>query len=183
LRALARAHWLKLEQAEAAAEQSAELAAAERYLQQAVQRESAAPEALLLAGHLHRVKAALAKQAKQPYADELSAARTAYRSAIHADDALAEAYVGLGATYLIADNGSKEAQVVLEAATYLLPLQTETAMMLAKVQLARGNGAQAVPALEYVIRWSSDEQQRAEASSALAAQQPNATPATSSSSR
>lgn len=167
LRALARAHWLKLEQATLADERTAEIGATERYLQQAVQRESDAPEALALGGHLHRVKAALAREAEQPYGEELLAARKAYRGAIRADEALAEAYLGLGATYLIEDNGSKEAQVALEAAGYLLPLNTTVALLLGKVHLQRHDAVQARPALEYVTRWTSDDGQRNEARTAL----------------
>jgi hypothetical protein len=91
-----------------------------------------------------------------------------YRRAIRKDETLAEAYVGLGATYLIEDNGSKEAQVVLEAAGYLLPLDTGVPLILAQIHIGRRNVADAIVALEYVIRWSSSAQQREAARTALA---------------
>jgi hypothetical protein len=146
----------------------AALAEAERYLQQAQQRDATSTEVLVVAGHLHHAKARYAQQANKPYADELAAARKAYRSAIRADETLAEAYAGLGMTYMIEDNGSKEAPVVLDAAAYLLPLNTEVVLALAQIHVARNEPAQAVVALEYVLHWSGSEEQRALARNTLA---------------
>ena len=157
LLALGRAHWLLAERGD---DFAADLATAKRYLEQAGKRASGSAEALALEGHVRRLQASSLAEAKEPFGDVLLSARKAYRAAIRADDALAEAYVGLGSTYLIEDNGSQEAQVALEAAAYLLPLDTEVALTLARIQIARSNTLQAVPALEYVVRWSKDDEQR-----------------------
>ena len=164
LLALARAHWLKAETGEDLPE---ELAKARGFLEQAQKRASASAEAFAIEGHLRRLQAASLAKAGEPFSDVLLAARKAYRAAIRADEAMAEAYVGLGATYLLADNGSQEAQVALEAAAFLLPLDTEIALMLAKIHIARESSLQAVPALEYVVRWSKSIEQRDAAKTAL----------------
>jgi tetratricopeptide (TPR) repeat protein len=145
-----------------------ELRLAARYLRQGSQRASGSPQALLLEGHLLRLQAQRLATSKQLFSEPLLAARGAYRRAIRGDETLAEAYLGLGNTYLIHDNGSDEAVVALEAAAYLTPLGTEVALSLGKVQLARNNARQARAAFEHVLRWSRNEGERTAATMGLA---------------
>lgn len=163
-----RARLMEAERSDDPARTRTLLAEAERHFTPAVRRGSDAAEVWALAGHLARIEAALARRVEQPHAAKLKVARTFYRNAIRRDETLAEAYVGLGATYLIEDNGSKEAQVALEAAGYLLPLDTEIPLMLAKIYIGRGSVPEAIVALEYVVRWSSNDQRREVAKTALA---------------
>ena len=73
---------------------------------------------------------------------------------------MAEAYYGLGLTYLIDDNGSEEARVSLEVAAFLLPLETDIALALGKILVKRGSVLEAIPALEYAVHMSADAKQR-----------------------
>jgi hypothetical protein len=165
--AIGRAQLLRAERSEPDA--AAALEQAERYLLRAQQRASADPQTLALLGHLHRLRAAQLRARNDERAGaELASARAAYRKAIRADEALAEAYYGLGLTYLIEDNGSKEPVVVLEAAAYLLPLDPNVALAFAQLQIARGNPLQAVPALEHVLSWSKRESNRAQVRKTIA---------------
>jgi tetratricopeptide (TPR) repeat protein len=165
LLALARAHWLKAELGQG--ELEAELTSADRYLKQANARASGLAEAALLEGHLQRRRASHLAQQQQPVAEPLLAARGAYRRAIRSDETLVEAYFGLGATYLIEDNGSQEAIVALEAAAYLAPLGTEIALSLGQLHNQRKNALQALPAFEYVLRWTQNDAQREAAQNAI----------------
>jgi hypothetical protein len=168
--ALARA---RLATAQTAPDQAAQTALqeAERLLESAKASPAAATDAETLAieGHILRVKAErLTASGDASAADVLKRSRTAYRKAIRTDETIAEAYQGLGATYLIADNGSQEPQVVLEAAAYLLPLDPNVAWTLAQLHVARGNSLQAIPALEHILRWCKDESDRAKVIAAIA---------------
>jgi tetratricopeptide (TPR) repeat protein len=166
LRGLARAHWLRAERAKD--DPTTELQQAQRYLDQAQKIDPNHPEALVLEGHLLRLTAAqLRKRDAAAGTEALARARKSYRKAIHGDDALAEAYYGLGLTYLVEDNGSEEAIAALEVAAFLLPLEAEIAWLVAQLHIHRGNALQAIQPLEYVLRWSQDEQQRAKARTAL----------------
>jgi tetratricopeptide (TPR) repeat protein len=161
LAAMARAYWLRAERAPA--DQAAPmLRDAERYLSRARQAASADPEILAIEGHIRRMSANDLKARDGDAAEQIKLARSAYRKAIRADETLAEAYYGLGLTYLIEDSGSKEPEVVLEAAAYLLPLDPHIALAFAQLQIQRGNALTAVPALEYVLRWSKSEEVRAQ---------------------
>lgn len=117
----------------------AELDEAARLLEQAAVLGVRDPEMYALTGHLHRERAFLAKQHGDEFvmAAELLASRKAYRRAIRLDNRTAEAYHGLGKTYLIDDSGSKEAVVVLEEAAYLLPASTAVPLDLARVLIRR----------------------------------------------
>jgi len=165
LLALGRAHWLRAATGQGDVE--AELISAERYAQQANARASGTAEGLLLEGQLGSLRTKRLWEQKQPFAEPLLATRKALRQAIRKDETLAEAYFALGSTYLIDDNGSDEAIVALEAAAYLAPLGTEIALALGKVHLQRKSALQALPAFEYVLRWTHDDAQRKAAQSAI----------------
>jgi tetratricopeptide (TPR) repeat protein len=154
--ALARAHWQKAEATEGASA-TTELTAAESYLEQARPLAAADPEVLAVEGHIRRLQAkALRASGAEGVADRIALARKAYRTAIKLDEALAEAYFGLGLTYLIDDNGSEEGQAALEVAAFLLPLEASIALSLGELQVRRGNLLQAVPALQYALLRSKD---------------------------
>lgn len=166
MRSLARAHYLKAKLGQADAPQ--ETQQAEQLLQQSRKLAPDDPEGFVLEGHLQRLAAERLQPTDADAAlEQVTAARKAYRKAIRADEALAEAYLGLGATYLLADNGSEEAVAALEVAAFLLPLETEHALDLGRIQLKRENMLQAIPPLEYVVRWSQDQVVRAEARGVL----------------
>jgi hypothetical protein len=167
LAALARAQLLRAEGDEPDA--AAALQQAERYLARAQQSAGTDAQTQALVGDLHRLRARQLKaRSEDGVSAELTSSRAAYRKAIRADDALAEAYYGLGLTYLIEDGTSQEPVVVLEAAAYLLPLDPHIALAFARLQIARGNPLQAVPALEHVLRWSKHERDRAHVRKAIA---------------
>jgi len=167
LAALARAHWRRAEQSAGEAALTA-LQQAEQYLERARRLGSQDSEVSTLEGHVRRLRATHWKASGNAAAgEELLRARKAYRKAIRADETIAEAYYGLGASYLIEDNGSQEPVVVLEAAAYLLPLEPGVAWALAQLHIARGNPVQAGPALEHILRWSKNEEQLAKAHAAI----------------
>jgi hypothetical protein len=139
------------------------IATAERLVDAARKRGGESPEVLVLDGHLHVARAELAVGDRDAAEREILLARTAYRTAIRGDEALAEAYWALGRTYLTHDTGSEEAVVVLEAAGYLLPVFTAIPWTLARIRIARGEAAAAVAPLQYVLRWSRSLEQRAKA--------------------
>jgi hypothetical protein len=145
----------------------ADLSAAERYLEQARARSSGSAAAFLLEGELRALRTARLVAQKQPFAEELLAARKAFRQAVRADETMTEAYVGLGKTYLIDDSGSEEPIVALEAAAYLAPLATDIALTLGKIHLQRKSALQALQAFEYALRWSHGERQRQAAQSGI----------------
>jgi hypothetical protein len=177
LGALARAHVLRAtgkkqqesdddDKAERATSGSAEfeLQRAEHYLERARKLVPDDAELLAITGHLHRTRAELLHESAPTEAEQqLKLSRSAYRKAIRRDESLPEAYVGLGLSYLIEDTGTVEPVVVLETAAYLLPLDTDVALALAKVHIQRGNHVQALPPLEYAMRWSHEEEARAAA--------------------
>jgi hypothetical protein len=165
LLALGRAHLARARAGQPDAE--AELSTVERYLEQARARSSGAAGALLLEGQLRALRTARLVEQKQPFAEQLIAARKAFRQAIRADETLTEAYVGLGKTYLIDDSGSEEPIVALEAAAYLAPLATDIALTLGKIHLQRKSALQALQAFEYALRWSHDDAQRQAAQSGI----------------
>ena len=74
---------------------------------------------------------------------------------------------GWASTYLLDDTGSEEARVSLEAAAYLLPLETDIGLALGKILAGRGSILEAIPAFEYVLRWSPSTEQRDEARAEL----------------
>ncbi len=166
LRALARAHWDKAERAEDDAVRM-EIEQAEKYLQQAQKLEPDQVEGLAIEGHIQRVRASRLASDAASRSDAVKRARKAYRKAIKADEAMGEAYFGLGLTYLIEDNGSEEARVSLEVAAFLLPLETGIGLALGKILVGRGSLLEAIPALEYVLRWSPSATQRDEARAEL----------------
>jgi hypothetical protein len=165
LLALARAHWLRAIANPGGAE--ADLSSAERYVQQANARASGTAEGLLLEAQLSWQRTQRLAEQKQPFAERLLATRKSFRQTIRKDETLAEAYYGLGSTYLLDDNGSDEAIVALEAAAYLSPLATEIALALGRIHVQRKSALQALAAFEYVLRWSRDDEQRKSAQSAL----------------
>lgn len=170
LAALARAEVMTAQNAQDGAAAQGALKRAEELLAQAQTiAADPEPETLAIDGHVQRLTAELATARGEAVAAAaaLERARASYRRAIRRDETIAEAYYGLGATYLIEDNGSKEAQVVLEAAAYLLPLDTNVAWTLAQLHIARGNSLQAIPALEHVLRWSKDDASRAKVTAAI----------------
>ncbi|MDD9968962.1 MAG: hypothetical protein OXR73_22160 [Myxococcales bacterium] len=166
LAALARAHWARAVRTERAGDASSASAPAPTeedtkkamaYLTRALRAPAgpgAAAYVAVVEGNIltSRAMSQLAggdSEAKQT----LLRARKAYRRAIKTDEALAEAYVGLGNTYLVADNGSNEPIVVLEAAAYLLPLSAEVPIALAQLRMLRGQYAEAVAPLRYAVAW------------------------------
>lgn len=164
--ALARAHSRKAEAGGDGAD--AALAKADEYLKSAERLAADDPARLAVLGDVHRLRARALRAAGDAAAtEELKRARSAYRKAVHKDDSLAEAFYGLGLTYLIEDDGAEEAQVVLEGAAYLLPLETQVAAALGSLQLARGNYLQAIAPLEYVLDWTKNDKQREAARKAL----------------
>jgi tetratricopeptide (TPR) repeat protein len=172
LGALARAHVLnargRIGQSDdghaVAALAESDLLQAESYLKRARELAPDDAEVLAVVGLLHLTRAELLREHDPSGVEEqLKLARNAYRKAVRRDESLAEAYVGLGLTYLIKDTGTVEPVVVLETAAYLLPLDTLVARALAQVHIQRGDSLQAVPALEYAMRWSHDEKARAAA--------------------
>jgi Flp pilus assembly protein TadD len=152
---------------------------ARRYLDQAIAIAPDNPEVLTLDGHLRSEAAAALFKAGKLGTVELEAARNAYRRAIHRDDTAAEAYYGLGVTYLIQDSGAQEAVVVFEEAAYLLPLETGISMDLARLYIGRKDSPKAIAALEDVEHWSKSEPMVAAAKKlhALLNNAPNAPPA------
>ena len=166
LRALARAHWEKAQELEGDAVR-VEIEQAEKHLQQAQKAEPDSAEGLALEGHLLRLRAARITPDAASRSEALLGARKAFRKAIKADEVLAEAYYGLGLTYLVEDNGSEEARVSLEAAAYLIPLETDIGLALGKILAGRGSILEAIPAFEYVLRWSPSTEQRDEARAEL----------------
>jgi tetratricopeptide (TPR) repeat protein len=142
LASLARFH---LRKAEANDASQAEIAQAERFVAQLTRLAPHAAETRVLQGDLHRARAGRRKAAVQ---DEISRARTAYRQAIRRDELRADAYYGLGLTYLIDDNGSKEGTVVLEAAAVLRPSLVEVPLALARLHIDRGQSSEAIAVLE-----------------------------------
>jgi len=164
LLSLARAHYLRSRaRGVTAADARAELASAAQGLVLARQAKGDETAILTLEGQLLRRRAELDLADRKPYGDELQGARKAYRKAIHRDEGASEALLGLGLSYQLADNGSEEAQVALEAAAYLLPLDAEVALAMAELQIGREHNLQALPALEYALRWTRDPDQRARA--------------------
>ena len=166
--ALARAH---ARRAEAGGEgAAAALAKADEYVQSTARMAPDDAERLAVEGDVHRLKAiALRAVGDTAATDELKKARSAYRKAVHRDDTQADALFGLGLTYLIDDDGGEEGQVALEGAAYLLPLDTQVAVALGSLQLARGNQLQAIAPLQYVLDWSKNDKQREQAKQALEA--------------
>jgi tetratricopeptide (TPR) repeat protein len=164
--ALARAHARK---AEAGGEESdASLAKAAEYAESAERLAPDDPERFAVVGDVHRLRAhGLRVVGDAAALDELKKARSAYRKAVHRDDTQADALFGLGLTYMIEDDGAEEAQVALEGAAYLLPLDTQVAATLGALQLLRGNHLQAIAPLQYVLDWSKNDKQRAAAKAAL----------------
>jgi hypothetical protein len=106
-----------------------------------------------LAGHYHRVRAGLVTPPGGADAQaEVTLARRAYRHALRRDDTLAEAYLGLGLTYLLVDDGSPEAPNVLEAAYMLRPGKCETNAALGKLLVSREQASAATPYQTYLAR-------------------------------
>ena len=166
-RALARAHWTKAERSEDDAAVRTELEQAEKYLQQAQKILASDPEGLAIEGHILRLRASRLAADAAARSETVVRARKAYRKAIKANEELAEAYYGLGLTYLVDDNGSEEARASLEVAAFLLPLETGIGLALGKILVGRGSLLEAIPALEYVLRWSGSTEQRDEARAEL----------------
>jgi tetratricopeptide (TPR) repeat protein len=156
--ALARIHVAKVERAESQAA-DADLQQAEDYLQRARALAPDSPERFAIAGHIALFKADRAQDAgdEGTAEAELVKARTAYRKAIRAEETLVEAYFGLGVSYLIRDTGSEEAQVVLEAAAYLVPLAVNVALALGQLHVQRNDAKAARPVLEHVVLWGGDD--------------------------
>jgi hypothetical protein len=164
LASLARAHWMRAETDGA----EIELGHAQVYLERAMKRAPNDPELFALAGHIARLKAIRVRARDAGAAGrEIARARTNYRKAIRADETLSEAYFGLGETYLIDDTGSAEAETVLEAAAFLLPLDTEVVWDLAQLYAHRGHPDKAIAAFEYVLHWAQSDKQRESARAAL----------------
>ena len=148
---------------------TAETQQARRYLSRAKQLAGDRPGVLALEGDVLQTEAKAQWNSDSVAAkSKLLDAREAYRQAIRAGETFANAYYELGTTYLIDDNGSKEAQVVLEAAAYILPLDTDIPWALARVHLQRKQGAEAIPVLERVLFSAHSGQHRAAAAAALA---------------
>jgi tetratricopeptide (TPR) repeat protein len=168
LASLARLHLMRSDR-KAAGEAAAAFAEAERYLEVAQGIAPKLAEVLVLEGHLHRVRAGqITDVTARERSAELKSARKAYRAAIRTDETSTDAYFGLGMTYLLEDNGSEEATVVLEAAAALVPQATAVRSALAAVYLQRGHASEAVAPLEYVVRFSKDVAERKAAQDALA---------------
>jgi tetratricopeptide (TPR) repeat protein len=168
LAASARAHFMKARIAKEAAQQE-EMVSGKKLLDRAAAIAPNDAEVLALDAYLHHARAAYLQQHQGDWAAELGAARTAYRKAIRRDETIAEAYAGLGLTYLIEDAGtSQEPQVVLEAAAFLLPLETSIALTLGEIHARRNHPVEAIPALEYTLRWSKRPKERDAASKLLA---------------
>lgn len=55
------------------------------------------------------------------------------------------------------DDGAEEGQVAFEAAAFLVPLEPQIALFLAKLHLQRKQPAQAIPPLEHVLLWGGPE--------------------------
>jgi tetratricopeptide (TPR) repeat protein len=119
------------------------------------------PEADDLLGDLYLSRARRLQRANDPgHAAALKLARKAYRRAIRADETHAPAYYGLGRTYLVDDNGSKEPLVVLETAGYLVPSAVEVPLTLAAILIERGEHAAAEAPTRYVLRWAKNPRLR-----------------------
>jgi tetratricopeptide (TPR) repeat protein len=158
---LSRAHWMMAVNASAddkhPEQVEAEFAKAQRDLAEALRLAPDDPAALVMQGHVHRAIAQATRAHDSARSDEeLGRARAAYRKAIRLDETRVEAYQGLGATYLVADNGSQEAIVALEAAAYLLPGNPDVAMTMARVRGSRGHFEEALAAVEYALHWSNN---------------------------
>lgn len=164
--ALARAHWDHAQQLREDGESPGERDAAElasthvdkalTFVKEAHRLASGddsgrAVAALVWADILAGQAAAQVARGEAAGSETLSEARKAYRRAIELDDALAEAYLGLGLTYLAQDNGSKEPIVALEAASYLAPRAARVSIALARLRMARGQYSMALAPLHYVI--------------------------------
>lgn len=137
----------------------ADLSQAQLYLHRAQELVPDSAERFATEGSIHSFKARLAMDAgdQTQARSELAEARRAFRKAIHRDETLALAYVGLGTTYLVDDDGAEEGQVVLEAAAYLVPLEPWIALLLAKLHIQRKQHAQAIAPLEHVLLWGRPE--------------------------
>lgn len=160
LGALARVHLVRAKAlVKSNADPSAELSAAEGYLRRADALAPGSAERLSIRGHYHALKALVAAAAhdESKVKSEVAAARAAFRKAVHKDEALADAYLGLGASYLILDDGAEEGQVAFEAAAYLVPLESQIALFLAKLHLQREQPALAIPPLQHVLLWGGPE--------------------------
>ncbi|MGD8860435.1 MAG: hypothetical protein PVI30_10530 [Myxococcales bacterium] len=177
--ALARAHLMRAQReahtagggdAEAAGKpQPAILDEALGHVEAALALEPDEPEVRVVEGHVLAMRAALQKgRDVEAAAASLGRARNAYRRAIKADEGMAEAYFGLGQTYLVADSGSKEAVVVLEAAAYLVPLAAPVAFTLAQVRMQREQFPEAIAPLQYAARWAKQPGLQAAAQELLA---------------
>jgi hypothetical protein len=165
--ALARAQWLLAEREDKG--RDAALKEARSLLERADKLAADDAERLAVLGHLELFEARMLAEGEQPGVEEaIARARGAYRQAIRKDELLAEAYFGLGLSYVLADTGSEEAVVVLETAAYMLPLDTNIPLAYARIQFARGRQIQSVLAAEYVLRWSKSEEQREAARGLLA---------------
>lgn len=163
--ALGRAHWrAALQAARDSDDPKPHLRQAEDALERAALLSPKHPELLNVRGHLLSLRADLAvtDQRMDDAHEALNQARRAYRLAIRGDQGLAEAYYGLGATYLRHDNGSKEAVVVLQEAQYLLPLAPRVAMSLAQLLIAREEYKQALAPLRYLRAFRRDPETQAE---------------------
>ena len=160
MRALARAHLMRAEH-DPEAEFGNELQQAVRHLEHQRRLESGSAEAASLEGDYQRLIAARMEPSdRSGRMAALERARASYRQAIRIDDTLAEAYLGLGLTYTIVDNGSEEGVAALEAAAYLLPLNVRPALAVGRLHMARGDKDKARPALRFVLRWAADDETR-----------------------
>jgi len=164
LAGLARVHLRKAEAlSDKRSESSGHIARAEQYLERARAIEPKLAETFAVEGHLEFLKAqqALAENDDVAARKAVGASRKAYRRAIHLDDRLADALLGLGFTYLLYDDGAEEGQVAFEGAAYLLPLDAACSIGLAKLHLARKQPVLALAPLEHAQRWARSDQQRA----------------------
>ncbi|MDH5671641.1 MAG: hypothetical protein OEZ06_05790 [Myxococcales bacterium] len=171
--ALSRAHWMRAELArkeQRQADLDSALVAAAKHLERAQALSPDAANALTMTGNLHLTRAQLLDArggGDEAVQAELKRSRNAYRKAIHANDALAEAYFGLGSSYLVRDSGSKEAVVVLEAAAFLVPRAPQVGLTLATVLMGRDQHEEAIAPLRNVLSTTKNDKLRAVAHAML----------------
>jgi tetratricopeptide (TPR) repeat protein len=145
-----------------------ELDKADAILRQAERLKPRDAEVLTVRGHVDTLRARhLHAEGKDP-TKTLANARSAFRKAIRTNELLAEAYAGLGLTYLLSDNGSIEGPDVLDTAVFMLPLDATLAVMLGQLYLQRGDAKLAIPVLERALSSIEHAAQREAAAKLLA---------------
>jgi tetratricopeptide (TPR) repeat protein len=164
--ALARAH---LDRAEADAKHSEiELDKADAFLRQAERLKPSDPELLTVRGYVDTSRARQLHSKGEDPTKTLANARSSFRKAIRSNELLAEAYAGLGLTYLLSDNGSIEGPDVLDTAVFMLPLDGTLAVSLGQLYVQRGEAKLAVPVLERALNYIEYAAQRKAATELLA---------------